>query len=168
MNRRNSRDLGLWSLCAPAHHYRMYTEARTQEQGTKSMKTIQQTGNVSQRSTVSMSQSSALLPNGQKSAQMLVDLLRAFAQRTAIEHRGNLEAGYPQLRLLNTLAREIASARPTECKNAIRDGLPSRSRKARCNDMRPSGSRPVCCHVQREVRGRVLVTKPVCCKLLFC
>jgi hypothetical protein len=41
-------------------------------------------------------------------SQMIVDLLRAFAQRTAIEHRGNLQAAYGKLRLLNALARDIA------------------------------------------------------------
>jgi hypothetical protein len=66
------------------------------------------------------SQSRALLPDSQKPAQseMIVDLLRSFAQRTAIEHRANLQAAYGQLRLLNTLALEIAVAGARKRKDA--------------------------------------------------
>jgi hypothetical protein len=67
------------------------------------------------------SQSRAILPNSQKPAQsqMLVQLLRSFAQRTAVEHRANLQAAHGQLRLLNTLALEITSAGSGKRKHAV-------------------------------------------------
>ena len=42
--------------------------------------------------------------------QMLSNLLYDFLRRTAQTHRGNLEATYDQLRLINGLARQIAFA----------------------------------------------------------
>jgi hypothetical protein len=64
--------------------------------------------------------SRAAFRNSQPPAQsmMLIELLRAFAQRTAIEHRANLQAAYGQLRLLNTLALQIASAQAGKRKHA--------------------------------------------------
>jgi hypothetical protein len=67
-----------------------------------------------------LSQSRALLLDRQQPAQgeMLVRLLRAFAQRTAIDNRANLRAAYGRLRLLNTLARQIVSAQAGKRKHA--------------------------------------------------
>jgi hypothetical protein len=54
--------------------------------------------------------------------RMLTDLLHDFLRRTAQTYRGNLEAVHDQLRLINALARQIASVTPrtqvreTECR----------------------------------------------------
>jgi hypothetical protein len=39
--------------------------------------------------------------------EMLVGLLREFARRTAAENRNNLHAAYPQLRVINSVVREV-------------------------------------------------------------
>jgi len=44
--------------------------------------------------------------------QMLTSLLYEFARRTAVSNRGNLEKVHDQLRLINALARQIASVTP--------------------------------------------------------
>jgi hypothetical protein len=48
-----------------------------------------------------------------KQVEMLVLLLRDFARRTVQDHRANLQAAHPQLRTINTLARDILAASRT-------------------------------------------------------
>jgi hypothetical protein len=45
-----------------------------------------------------------------KRRKMFVALLREFARRTAQEHRENLQSAHSQLRLINSIAREILGA----------------------------------------------------------
>lgn len=72
--------------------------------------------------------------------EMLTALLYEFARRTAQAHRGNLQAVHGQLRFINTLAQQIASAgRLSRIKNATERDRTQLS--AECCEARLAGCR---------------------------
>jgi hypothetical protein len=48
-----------------------------------------------------------------KQIEMVVSLLREFARRTVQDHRTHIQTAHPQLRTINSLARDILAASRT-------------------------------------------------------
>jgi hypothetical protein len=73
--------------------------------------------------------------------EMLVELLRAFAQRTAVENRSNLSLAHGKLHTINALAREIvftAVGRTVTTEKARQPCLATQARSPIASDI-PSG-----------------------------